>query len=347
MEEFLLLLTERECVLYPVPSDVRASTKRRRPLIRVLNASRMLRRPTKRRGRVCKSDPHDHAPTATLVFGMTRSGTSLATSIIAALLGGDARTWRGSGQPYPTDTHNVFGYFERDDVVRLNYKVLQWLGISWTSFQPGFHLRPHAINLSTAWHGLRAARAQFESEAERIAADMAHHSPFVLKDARFARTAPLWAPVLASKARLACVIPFRHPAEVALSSRAAASPLSRMRLWQSYILSALASAHAMRCPLLLLDYARWFNSSASRAAQLLELRRFLGVCDGSEILERRLNSLIRPEAKHNSASALRTGLPRDVACLFEALRSGKALAFQLDGKSVIPCARSISSTSFQ
>ena len=215
----------------------------------------------------CVSDPHDHAPTATLVFGMTRSGTSLATSIIAALLGGDARTWRGSGQPYPTDTHNVFGYFERDDVVRLNYKVLQWLGISWTSFQPGFHLRPHAINLSTAWHGLRAARAQFESEAERIAADMAHHSPFVLKDARFARTAPLWAPVLASKARLACVIPFRHPAEVAIlacSCKSAQQDASR----QSYILSALASAHAMRCPLLLLDYARWFNSSASRATQL-------------------------------------------------------------------------------
>ena len=61
----------RESRVYCIPSlrmCVRASTKRRRPLIRVLNASRMLRRPTKRRGRVCKSDPHDHAPTATLVL---------------------------------------------------------------------------------------------------------------------------------------------------------------------------------------------------------------------------------------------------------------------------------------
>ena len=52
-----------------------------------------------------------------IVMGMSRSGTSLTTSIVAALLGGPQRpaaTWCGSANPYPKDRRTTAaGYFER------------------------------------------------------------------------------------------------------------------------------------------------------------------------------------------------------------------------------------------
>ena len=52
-----------------------------------------------------------------IVLGMTRSGTSLTTSIVAGLLGGAERptaTWTGSARPYPMDRRTTAaGYFER------------------------------------------------------------------------------------------------------------------------------------------------------------------------------------------------------------------------------------------
>ena len=52
-----------------------------------------------------------------IVLGMTRSGTSLTTAIVAGLLGGSTRpaaTWCGSARPYPKDRRTTAaGYFER------------------------------------------------------------------------------------------------------------------------------------------------------------------------------------------------------------------------------------------
>ena len=183
-----------------------------------------------------------------IVLGMTRSGTSLTTAIVAGLLGGSTRpaaTWCGRARPYPKDQRTTAaGYFERQvctraqpaahcpalpeprtpratpaqDVVSLNYWVLKELGHPWTKFSAGFASRPTLL----AWGAKNesAARRRFEQRASRVVDDMSSHAPgaaraWVLKDARFARTLPLWWPMLSQPL---CIIPYRHPAEVASSS---------------------------------------------------------------------------------------------------------------------------------
>lgn len=260
-----------------------------------------------------------------VVFSMSRSGTSLATSLIAGLLGQDGQTWRGSGKAYPTDLNNRFGYYERADVVRLNYQILAQIGYrSWTAFEANFSNQPRALD------PLRLPKdiwTTFESRAAPIVKDMAKRGrdPFVLKDVRFSRTVPLWAPVFRryAGAQMACVIPFRKPAEVALSSR---MPVDRVQLWRNFMLAALASAHAIGCPVMLLEYDRWIASGASASKQFDELLEFLrcaGVRVTTPVDRSLLAKLIRPEEKHRSADmrAERLVPSRDKA-LYEELQNG-------------------------
>ena len=291
-----------------------------------------------------------HVPnssTAVIVLGMSRSGTSLTTSAIAALSGGGEAAWRGTGARYPDDGANSLGYFERLDVVRLNYEALRSIGYSWTQFEPEFSRMPRSIS---RWP--EQVRKKFLDKAAPIMSDMRRRAPFVLKDVRFSRTLPLWAPLLASGAMphkngsrrpsgvgpgFACVLPFRHPSEVALSSRALPTALGRMRLWQSYILAALASTRSANCPVLLVEYDAWFTSAA---AQLAKLRRFLGcaglrLAPGAAALEP--GSFVHPEQRHHRTADRGQPLPADISCLLRALRSGEALQWRLDGHTPTPC----------
>lgn len=129
-----------------------------------------------------------------IVVGMTRSGSSLTASLVAALLGRENVSWRGSGTEYPRDAHNRLGYYEREDVVALNYAILSSLGVpSWISFPPDHARRPRTLR-PTVCRQLRSCVA-LESKARRIVTDMDAHAPWVLKDARFARTLPAWWPL--------------------------------------------------------------------------------------------------------------------------------------------------------
>ena len=299
---------------------------------------------------------------------MTRSGTSLTTSIVAGLLGGATRpdaTWCGSALPYPKDQRTTAaGYFERQactqltgrgtqpaarcplpgtpraapeqdvsctapaqDVVSLNYWVLKELGHPWTKFSAGFASRPTLL----AWGAKNesSARRRFELEAARVLEDMSSHAPgaaraWVLKDARFARTLPLWWPKLSQPV---CIIPYRHPAEVASSSI-----LRSVALWESYLVAALSSARALGCPTLLLPYHGWMRSEEAARAQLQVLRHFLraaGVRGLDEPSPWLLNATIQRSAQHQHATraSLRVTaqLTASARCLWKRLNAGSAL----------------------
>lgn len=273
-----------------------------------------------------------------VVMGMSRSGTSLTTSIVASVLHNDSdAAWRGGAAPLPTDQHNTLGYFERQDVVQLNYRTLGVLGQPWTEFPRGFAARPRALNWTAA---ARPRRESFEGSARRIVADMEAHAPYVLKDVRFARTLPLWRPLL--RGGLACVIPVRDPAEVAQSSRVRGD---RVAVWRNYVLAALVSARAVGCPTMLVDFERWLSPGPAEA-QLRELHAFLRCANVERLPERPpLAALrrVRPEARHHRrAAAGGGGRPAaEAECLWDELRSGRALRWAWDaargGYRELPC----------
>ena len=281
--------------------------------------------------------------TNVIVMSMSRSGTSLATSVIAALLGNQPGSWRGGGAAYPTDSRNRLGYFERGDVVALNYEVLRTLSpgglsASWTQFPPGFARNPTPLNFSsssTMFYSTRAplhVKQRFEAKAKPIAIDMLRHSPFVLKDVRFSRTLPLWQPLLTSNGqrKLACVIPFRHPSEVEQSSRMGGD---KLLLWSRYMLAALVSARSSCNRTLLLEYDPWLHEPAA-TQQLTRLTEFLR-CGGvlptsgpSSSSLAAVRAIVRPAERHHdhkAPKARRSALPPAISCLYDELHSGRAL----------------------
>lgn len=243
--------------------------------------------------------------------------------------------WRGSGEEYPVDDANRMGYYERKDVVRLNYDALRLNGLAWTSF-PSSPLQ--LFNLTKP-----ADHARFLARANPIVSDMAASAPFfVLKDVRFSRTLPLWRPLLARRGSLVCVIPYRHPAEVERSSR---MPVDRIRLWRNYMLAALASARdACVDRTVLVEYTSWLQPTTA-AAQLRTLRKLLR-CAGAAIGNARgtedvLRNLVRPAERHHRADSATTStntrpstaITAETRCLFDELRSGRALRWSWDART--------------
>ena len=55
----------------------------------------------------------------------------------------------GSGAPYPADHANPNGYYERRDVISLDYGTLRTIEKgAWYNFPPGFAQRPTLLNYS-------------------------------------------------------------------------------------------------------------------------------------------------------------------------------------------------------
>lgn len=292
-----------------------------------------------------QSQQHRGTAGEVIIMGMSRSGSSLTTSIVASVLGnGRPELWRGGGAEYPADGANQRGYYERSDVVALNYEAIRRAGERWYIFPHGFAESPRAVS----W---KNASPYFRGRAASIVADMDKHArgaAWVLKDVRFARTLPLWSPHFSGP--LACIVPFRHPSEVAASSRM--SMTDRMILWQNYLLAALATAHSLRCPTMLVAYDRWVlgnvTAATTKAAggawpgaryqQLVDLVEFLhcagisGLPEGPPPFEA-LQRLIQPSMYHHRLQAIHTKLPASVECLWEELRSGRALRWTWDERA--------------
>ena len=242
-------------------------------------------------------------------MGMSRSGTSLTTSVVAALLGGGRpQTWRGSSKALSSDSANPHGYFERQDAVSLNYATIQALGYSWYTFPAEWASNPKALTAADA-------SSSFRQRATAIVADMRNSSPtapWVLKDVRFARTLPLWRQLVTGPT--ACLIPVRHPSEVAHSSKM--SITNRELLWFNYMLSALVSARSLGCPTMLVPYHGWLSTAVSSGkpppnltsaeAQLESIFDFLK-CAGLGGLpsvppHAALRELVRPDDYHHRDS---------------------------------------------
>ena len=229
---------------------------------------------------------------------------------------------RGRLRSQRAHSHGVHAHPSLFLCAQLNYRTLSGLRMSWPRFAPSFAERPRVLTAANA-------SVSFRADATRIVADMRAQAgaerAWVLKDVRFARTLPLWHQVL--RPHLACIIPIRHPSEVAASSRMRST--DRLKLWRNYVISALASARSIGCPMLLVPYDQWLssstNASASAAVQLETLHRFLK-CAGMSGLPpsppyAALTRLIRPAEHHRHAAKLTplAAVPAPISCLWRRL----------------------------
>jgi hypothetical protein len=190
-----------------------------------------------------------------VVLGMHRSGTS-ALSGILQLLGFDL----GADLIGPNE-FNPSGYWENQQVVRLNERVLSHLGTSWSDV----FMLPYRLDQANL-------REVFEEEAKSILQDaFSGKRMWALKDPRLSMLIDFWLPYLRER-DVSFIHVVRHPVEVANSlGRRDGFPRERsLLLWLLQNLNAEFFTRGMnRCFINYEDYlSDWKGSLESAFAQL-------------------------------------------------------------------------------
>ncbi len=164
-----------------------------------------------------------------LVLGMHRSGTS-AVARLLNLMGCHVGSPESLLKP---DPHNPNGYWERDDVLRLNQKLL-------ALFEAGAYRCGHFHPQGLAGIDL----PELEDMGRRIVESLEPNRPWLIKDPRLCLTGQFWNKFLNVPH---FVIVHRHPLEVASSLHARDEmPMPYgIALWEKYNLAALESTRGL------------------------------------------------------------------------------------------------------
>ncbi len=216
---------------------------------------------------------------ATLVFGMHRSGTS-------ALAG--ALRLCGLTVPntlVPPNDANLRGFWESQPIKSFNDDLLGSLGLSWHSLEAR---EPETLERAMGEQTRKLASAILREE-------FPPDSHIVIKDPRLCRLLPLWRPIVQeASARVASMIIIRSPAQVARSlyRRNEIDLHHGMLLWLRYLLDAELDTRGSN---------RSFTSYTSLVGGPAEAVRSLGIA---------LNLPINPDAA--ALSAIREYLTADL-----------------------------------
>ena len=165
------------------------------------------------------------------VLGMHRSGTSFVAGCLARggyFVGDEQRLLE-------PNEYNPYGYFERNDVVALNDRMLSAFGGSWWN-PPD----PEQVT-AKGWQWVAAA-----SEAVEVIHLEAGDRPCVLKDPRMATLLPVWDKAIGP--RFLDVLVIRNPIDVAhsLMRRNAFTVEFSLALWELHLVSILRAARGRR-----------------------------------------------------------------------------------------------------
>ena len=236
--------------------------------------------------------------TCIFVLGMHRSGTSALTGVLDILgveLGSELL------QPW---SDNPKGFFENERIWRFNQNILESFGSSWDDpFLFGHEW--------CAAHGVNQYRAQAEEilEQEFSAADV-----FAIKDPRMCILFPFWSSVCEEiGVRAVCILPCRHPVEVAgsLTNRNGFSRQRGLLLWLNYVITAekVSRSHPrlfLRFDDLFQDYGNVLEMFTST----LEVQFPKSISDARQEVEIFLDAGL----KHQSASQFGTS---EMECMVE------------------------------
>lgn len=253
--------------------------------------------------------PLVHAAPLILVVGMHRSGTSLLGSLLQGL-GVEL-----PGELIAADHHNPEGYFEWQELVELQERLLIDLDRWWPSANG-------CLALPQGWlqnPATRAVRAQLLS---LLRPQLGRMAPWAIKDPRTSRLLPLWLDLAAELAiPLRLLLAVRDPAEVVGSLIRRDGPITGMdlaraqRLWWRHNLEPLHAA-PVALPRAVVDFGTWFSQPEAQLEHLLAALPEL--CPSAE-QRRRALALIRPEHRRSLAAAEPLALHRQVRRLHRLL----------------------------
>jgi GT2 family glycosyltransferase len=245
---------------------------------------------------------------------MHRSGTSLLTAGLQAL-GVEL-----PGRLIPADQHNPEGYFEWEELVRLQERLLIDLDRWWPSAQGGLSLPADWLDLPATQIAHQQLSGLLKATATSIQAPC-----WAFKDPRTSRLLPLWLRVASELSiPLRLVLAVRDPAEVIRSLVQRDGPITGMNigraqiLWWRFTLEPL-QAVGQSLPITLIHYDDWFSQSEIQLQTLLtvipELRPTPDQC-------RSALGLVRPEHRRaDSHGPERLNLNARVLRLHRALRN--------------------------
>jgi hypothetical protein len=180
------------------------------------------------------------SPTAILIVGMHRSGTSALAGLVAKLGVplGDRLLAPGSDNPK--------GYWEHQDVVALHERLLNRLGSRWDDVRA----------LPDGWMDSEPAQEASLAIDELIGRDFSDASVWAVKDPRLCRALPLWIEVLQRRGiRPVVLFMVRRPDEVAASIQARNywHPLVGKLLWLRYTVEAVTASSRLSRQVILYD----------------------------------------------------------------------------------------------
>lgn len=236
------------------------------------------------------------------VLGMHRSGTSALTGLLQ-LLGVDL----GSDMMAPR-VDNEKGFFENNQVVKLNERILTALGSDWDDLRP----------LPVGWWEREDIRVFEDEIAGVLAGEFGEAGLFAIKDPRLCRLMPLWTGVLDRLGLpFACIIMVRNPLEVSLSleKRDGFSRNKSVLLWAQHMLGA--EHHSRDHPRVFIEFAQVFDDpgrAVRRMEEWLGLVFPIGYDAAKEDIERFLDPGLR---HHRVAQADPAALPPLIAELYE------------------------------
>jgi hypothetical protein len=222
-----------------------------------------------------------------VVLGMDRSGTSLLANVLQALggnLGDDLMS---------LNEYNARGYFESNKIVALHNKILDTLGLSWST--PKF-----LTQIQEDWWRQPAFVPLRDQLTTFLQLQLSGEKPFVFKDPRTARLLPLWNDIFADlDVEPAYVLAVRHPKEVAqsLHRRDAIGPRLAEILWLERYVDSLV--YARDRIIAIVNFDDWFEAPG-KTARKLAAKLGLSLSGGSSDLDRTISAIVVPELRHHT-----------------------------------------------
>ncbi len=225
-----------------------------------------------------------------VVIGMHRSGTSLLANLLAALgvnLG---------EKLLAADCNNEAGYWEQEEIYRIQDELLQQLGRHWIG-------PAGSVPFPAEWWRLPKAQAAKQQLIAVVRNEIGKADGlWGFKDPRTSRLLPLWKEIFAELGlQPIYLLAIRNPAEVVQSLvKRNEIPASRAELlWLLHNLDAVRDAGDELQ--LVVDYDRWFTHPREQAQAVVNALGRDWPANDTELLSS-VTQRIRPELRHNRTS---------------------------------------------